>query len=205
MDLYGGLVGGEACAKDLHSCDLSQGIETDDATGTITFNLVAPDPEFLYKLTLPFAYPVPPSTPDKHQGRAGVPGTGPYMLEAPKTREGLALVRNPHFRVWSQAAQPDGYVDRLEWTFRVEPEAQVDAVAAGDLDVALDTYLATESLEDLFVRSSALVHTTPEASTYFVVLNTEAPPFDHVDVRRALNLALDRERVVQMWAATQSR
>jgi peptide/nickel transport system substrate-binding protein len=199
MDLYGGLVGAEACVRDPDTCDLSQGIETDDATGTITFNLVAPDPEFLYKLTLPFAYPVPPSTPDKHQGRAGVPGTGPYMLEAPKTREGLALVRNPHFHVWSQAAQPDGYVDRLEWTFRVEPEAQVDAVAAGDLDVALDTYLATESLEDLFVRSSALVHTTPTASTWYVVLNTEAPPFDHVDVRRALNLALDRERIVQMW------
>ena len=37
------------------------------------------------------------------------------------TGEGLALVRNPHFHVWSPAAQPDGYVDRIEWTFGVEP------------------------------------------------------------------------------------
>ena len=40
------------------TCDLSQGIVTDDTT--ITFNLVEPDPDFPYKLTLPFAYPVPP-------------------------------------------------------------------------------------------------------------------------------------------------
>jgi peptide/nickel transport system substrate-binding protein len=62
--LFSGLLGGKACEKRPRSCDLSQGIETDDDAGTITFHLVASDPEFLYKLTLPFAYPVPPSTPD---------------------------------------------------------------------------------------------------------------------------------------------
>ena len=50
---------------------------TDDATGTITFHLVAPDPEFLYKLTLPFAYPVPPSVPDEEQSDSGHPRHGP--------------------------------------------------------------------------------------------------------------------------------
>ena len=69
-------------------------------------------------------------------------GTGPYMLEGPMTDEGLALVRNPYFDVWSPAAQPDGYVDRIEWTFGVEYEAQIDAVAAGDADLAFDAYLA---------------------------------------------------------------
>ena len=196
--LYGGLVGGEACVSEPEACDLSRGIVTDDATRTITFHLVAPDPDFLYKLTLPFAYPVPPSAPDEDQLREGVPGTGPYMLEAPMTRDGVALVRNPYFHVWSPAAQPEGYVDRLELTFGVEYEAQIDAVAAGDADLAYDAYLAPDRLDDLFVRSSAQVHTSPKAGTYWIVLNTEAAPFDNVDVRRALNLALDRERVVQI-------
>ena len=52
------------------------------------------------------------------------------------TPERVALVRNPHFSVWSPAAQPEGYVDRIEWTFGVESEAQVEAVAAGDADLA---------------------------------------------------------------------
>ena len=161
--LYGGLVGGEACENEPETCDLSEGIVTDDVTRTITFHLVAPDPEFLYKLTLPFAYPVPPSVPDEEQLTSGVPGTGPYMLEAPMTAEGLALVRNPHFHVWSPAAQPDGYVDRIEWTFGVEQEAQVEAVAAGDADVAFDACGTRTGSTEIFVRFPAQVHTSPTA------------------------------------------
>ena len=186
-----------ACAQEPRTCDLSDGIVTDDATGTITFHLVEPDPEFLYKLTLSFAYPVPPSTPDERQNAEGVPGTGPYMLEAPKTRDGLALVRNPYFRIWSAAAQPEGYVDRIEWTFGVEFQAQVEAVLAGDADVAVDARYS-DSPEDLFVRFPAQVHTDDFPANWMAVLNTDAPPFDDVNVRRAVNLALDRERIVQI-------
>jgi YVTN family beta-propeller protein len=196
-DLYGALVGGKACANEPRTCDLSRGIVTDDVTGMITFHLVHPDPVFLFKLTLQFAYPVPPSVPDEEQVTAGVPGTGPYMLEAPMTLDGLALVRNPHFHVWSPAAQPDGYVDRIEWTSGVEPQAQVEAVAAGDADLSLDA-AASERLEEIFVQFAAQVHASPEPTTYFVVLNTEVPPFDDVDVRRAVNFAVDRERVAQI-------
>jgi peptide/nickel transport system substrate-binding protein len=195
---YGGLVGGEACTDEPTTCDLSDGIVTDDATGTITFHLVAPDPEFVYKLTLPFAYPVPPSVPDEEQVTAGIPGTGPYMLEAPMTDDGVALVRNRLFEVWSPAAQPDGYVDRIEWTIGVEPRAQIEAVTAGDADLAFGAADASGQLEDILVRFPAQVHTTPQARTYFAVFDTEVPPFDNVQVRQAMNLAVDRDRVVQI-------
>lgn len=198
--LYSGLVGGEACVSKPRSCDLSEGIVTDDANRTITFHLVAPDPEFLYKLTLPFAYPVPPSVPDREQVAAGVPGTGPYMFEAPMTDEGLTLVRNPNFRPWSQAARPDGYVDRIEWTFGVERQAQIESVVAGEADLAFDAAASGPGpLEELTVRYAGQIHTTPDAVTWFGVLDTGAPPFDSVDVRRAMNLAVDRERVVQIF------
>ena len=196
-DFYGGLVGGVACSHEPRTCDLSDGIVTDDATGTITFHLVEPDPEFLYKLTLSFAYPVPPSTPDRYQPEEGVPGTGPYMLEAPSTDEELTLVRNPHFRVWSAAAQPDGYADQIEWTFGIKPQAQVEAVLAGDADVAVEARYS-DSPEDLFVRFPAQVHTDDLPGNFMAVLNTDAPPFDDVNVRQAMNLALDRERIVQI-------
>ena len=196
VGIYGGLVDGEACSKVAPKCDLGRGIATDDATGTITFHLVEPDPEFLYKLTLPFAYPVPPSVPNEEQVRAGVPGTGPYMLDGPRTDEGFALVRNPQFDFWSQAAQPDGYVDRIEWTFGVEAQAQVEAVDAGDADVAWDAY--TVELDEFLVGSPAQVHTGPANATDFVVLNTQMPPFNDVDIRRAMNFAVDRDRVMQI-------
>ena len=104
---------------------------TDDPSGTITFHLVAPDPDFLNKLTMAFSYPVPPSVPNEEQAQEGIPGTGPYMLEAPMTHEGLALIRNPFFRVRSPAAQPGGFADRIEWKFGLDADAQVEAVSAG--------------------------------------------------------------------------
>ena len=196
--LFKRLVGGKACVNEIGTCDLSRGIVTDDATGTITFHLVAPDPEFLFKLALPFAYPVPAAVPDEEQVRTGAPGTGPYMLEAPWTSEGLTLVRNPNFHVWSPEAQPSGNVHWIEWTFGVSYQAQVDAVAAGDADVALEAY-ASGRLDEIFVRFAEQVHSSPQAETDYVVLNNAVAPFNDVRVRRALNFALDRNRVVQIF------
>jgi peptide/nickel transport system substrate-binding protein len=201
-DLYGRLVGGEACVTEPQTCDLSQGIVTDDANGSITFHLTSPDPDFLFKLALPFAYPVPASTPDEHQRRAGVPGTGPYMLEAPMTGQGFALKRNPYFRVWSPSAQPDGYVERIEWAFRVGPEAQIAAVGVEETaDLAFEWW-AWDELDELQVRFAAQIHAAPLPAIYFVVLDTRSPPFDDLDVRRAVNLALDRDRVVEIFGGT---
>ena len=39
---------------------LSAGVVTDDRAGTIVLRLTHPDPELLFKLTLPSAWPVPP-------------------------------------------------------------------------------------------------------------------------------------------------
>jgi len=199
IPFFTGLVGGKACESEPRTCDLSRGIVTDDLT--IAFHLVEPDPEFLVKLTLTFAHPVPPFTPDDEQVTAGILGTGPYMLEAPMTDERLELARNPHFRVWSQAAQPDGYVDRIEWTFPVKPRAQVKAVAAGEADITFGPS-GTDGLEEIFVQYPAQVHSTPAAATLWLVLDTDTPPFDDVEVRKAMNLALDRDRIVQIFGGS---
>jgi peptide/nickel transport system substrate-binding protein len=196
--LYSGLIGADDCVTG-QACDLSRGITTDDETGTITFNLVVPDPEFLYKLTVPFAYPVPRSVSDREgeKARGGIPGTGPYMVETPMTRKGLTLVRNPMFDVWSAQAQPDAYVDRIEWRFGVKPDAQLKAVEADNADVALDAS-SSSRLEQILVQSPAQVHTSLQAVTGYVKFGTEVAPFDDRQIRRALNLALDRDRFVQI-------
>ena len=201
--LFEGLLGGQACVDDRQTCDLSRGIEFDDAAGTITFHLVDPDPDFLNMLSLAFAYPVPASVPEDEQAEEGIPGTGPYMLEAPMTDEGLALVRNPYFRVWSAEAQPAGYADKIEWRFGVEPEAQVDAVTRGDAELAFDA-ANSRQLDDILLRYPGQVHTSPNPFTSFVVLDSTSPPFDNLDVRRAVNFALDRRRVVEIFGGDQT-
>jgi peptide/nickel transport system substrate-binding protein len=197
---FGGLVGGRACSNTPTACDLSEGIVSDDQAGTVVFHLVKPDPELLYKLALPFGFPVPPSTPDEEQGRMGVPGTGPYMLDGPMTHDGLALVRNEHFRQWSVEAQPDGNVARIEWTFGGTSEEQVDGVANGEADYMVEfAPFPLSDIEDLRVRFAAQVYEHPFKQAHYLFLNTTLPPFDKVDVRRALNLAIDRQRIVELY------
>ena len=52
-DLFGAIVGAPKCLASPRSCDLSRGIVVDDKTGTITFHLRHPDPDFLAKLAMP--------------------------------------------------------------------------------------------------------------------------------------------------------
>ena len=49
---YEGILGAPACDRNPRRCDLSAGIVTDDAAGTVTFRLSQADPDFLYKLAL---------------------------------------------------------------------------------------------------------------------------------------------------------
>ena len=142
------------------------------------------------------SYPVPPSVRTQ-SSPCGRPRHRSVCRGGADDREGLTLVRNPHFRVWSPAAQPDGYVDRIEWTFGVPTEDQVDAVAAGDADLTFDA-ARSDQLDRLFVRFASRVHTSLNAQTQFLVLDTQSPPFDDPKVRRAMNLVIDRDRVVEI-------
>src|SRR5581483_1170711 len=60
------LIGAAACTRRPASCSLADGVVTDDNAGTVTFHLVRPDPDFLFKLAdYGFAAPVPPGTPSR--------------------------------------------------------------------------------------------------------------------------------------------
>ena len=191
---FTGLAGAEACARRPRTCDLSKGIVANDSSGTITFNLTKPDPDFLYKLALPFAHPVPRSVPDVELPAAGVPGTGPYMLEAPQSETELVLVRNPYFDTWSKAAQPDGNVERMEWSF--QSSGSIEEVSSGRADILLE--ISGSQLEQSLVRAPSQVRTSLPAQVVYAQLQAEIPPFDDVNVRRAVNYALDRARVVEI-------
>ena len=51
-----------------------------DKAGTVTINLVAPDPEFKYRLSVPHASILPANAPPKDVGTKPIPGTGAYYF-----------------------------------------------------------------------------------------------------------------------------
>ena len=189
---YRELVGGTTCSKT--RCDLSRGVMTDDRAGTVTLHLQSPDPELGYKLALPFADPVPAAVSITRRAPLGVPGTGPYRIASYREQR-LVLVRNTHFRVWSDSAQPAGYPDRIEVTYGIAPTKELTAVEQSRADF-MQTPLPAARFGEIETRYAAQVHIFPGASTFAMFLNTRLPPFDKLDARRAVEFAVDRRVAV---------
>ena len=196
--LYAGLVGAAACGARPRDCDLSRGIVTDDATGSVIFHLTTPDPEFLFKLTeMSYSAPVPPGTPDRETGSRTVPGTGPYRI-AQASRTEIRFVRNPLFREWSHAAQPAGDPDAIEWRTMPTAQAAVTAVSQGRADW-YSGQLPLAQYQQLQLQQPAQLHSSPQFAIEFAPLNTHLAPFNDVRVRQALNYAIDRAKIVQLY------
>ena len=198
---YAGIVGGARCASKPKTCDLSRGIVADDSASTVTFHLAAPDAEFLHKLALPFAYAVPAGTPQSQTVTRPLPATGPYTISTYRPKTVIRLARNPHFREWSQAAQPDGYPDEIVLEIGGTADKAVNDVIQGKADVFSTSQSQTPPSEGLMAsiktRYSSQVHTNPQPATIGLFLNTRLAPFDRLDVRRAMNYAADRGAAVR--------
>lgn len=187
-DFYSGIVGAKAC-KPGKSCDLARGILVDERAGTVTFKLAAPDPEFLYKLALPLATVVPAGTWSGKADRP-VPATGPYYVRESKANRFARLVRNPHFHVWSRAAQPEGLPDAIVVKVGSTPDAQTRAVEKGRVDWLT---VGPSHVDAAATEYPGQLHITPSPSTLFIQLNTRRRPFNSLDARKALAYAIDRK------------
>src|SRR5919204_444169 len=169
-------------------------IASDRKAGTVTFHLARPDPDFLYKLAFVMASAVPAET---HRGRP-LPATGPYMTRSFSPGRSWVLVRNPRFREWSREAQPEGFPDRI--VLKAAPAQQIAALGRGATDVLLAPPLA--HVDALARRYANQLHIDPAGVTFALVVNTRVAPFDRVSVRRALNYAVDRNRIVRLTGSS---
>jgi YVTN family beta-propeller protein len=206
---YSAIVGADSCSAQAGRCDLRKGIEADDAARTVTIHLSEPDPDFLAKLALPFAFVLPADAPEPdrpltdfdqfgHVGEYRIPGTGPYVAASFDPKRELRLERNPHFKLFSPDAQPEGYPDRIIIRILGDGNAPDLRSAVGEVEAGKSDWtsrLAPEEVEQLAVRSAAQLHTTPVGGVQHLMLNTRKPPFSNVLARRALAYAIDRNRL----------
>jgi YVTN family beta-propeller protein len=198
---YSGLVGAQACVaamENFENCNLSQGMVTDDQSGLVVFHLTSPDPDFLDKIT-PEAYgaPMPPGTSDNDMGLSPIPGTGPYRI-ASATPQEVVFRRNPYFREWSHAAQPEGNPDVIIWRTLPSEQAVVNEVTQGKADWAWGS-LPPPALHALEVEDPSEVRSDPSFVVEFIPLNTNLAPFNSPLARRALNYAVDRRKIAEMY------
>ena len=199
-DIFDDIVGAARCTRTPRTCDLSRGIVTEPGNDSVvTFHLTRPDPEFLHKLTLPFGFILPAGTPARAADIRPLPATGPYMVASYRRDHRLVLTRNPRFREWSQAAQPDGYPNRIELRLDVPQSRQVDAVLRGEADEmgGVLGLVPPNRVAELVTQHAGQTHVEPLLTDIALFLNTRVAPFDDERVRRALNYGIDRRAVVR--------
>ena len=188
---YATIVGADACLKHPAGCMLEGGVQADPKAGTVTFHLIHPDADFFDKMALPFADVVPADTPDHDIGNNPTPATGPYVIDHYDPNRHMTLVRNRFFHPWSDEAQPDGYVDRIEYSFGLSDEAEVTAIENNEYDWMFDPK-PTDRLGELGARFTSRTHVSPFPYIWYVPMNTRLYPFDHPKARQAVEYAIDR-------------
>ena len=118
--------------------------------------------------------------------------TGPYAVEDFHVDQNLELVPNPHF---------PGATERSPINLRRFGDAQTMALAfeAGELDLAFG--LPAEVLSRLKANPDLTVKSFAVGYQYFGFLNNERPQLSDVNVRQAIDLAIDRAELVAAISA----
>lgn len=158
----------------------------------VTFHIEAPDATFLPVLALPVLRPLCKNAGDRYSDAWQPCGAGPFKLPPGGWQQGMqiALTRN---ETYFRPGLP--YLDGFTLVLRMNFTTQGYRFARGTLDVRRD-FLAPEIL-----RFQADSRWTPFAGFDAATtvngesMNTEMPPFDNIEVRRAVACAIDREEL----------
>jgi peptide/nickel transport system substrate-binding protein len=195
---YSVIVGADKCLADAAHCTLEGGVIGDEAAGTVTLNLTRADPEIMQKLGVPHASILPADAPAQDSGSVPIPGTGPYLISAYDPNKGMTLTRNPHFKVWSEDAQPDGYPDTVQYDFNLTDEAEVTAVQNGEADWMFDQP-PTDRLNELGTKYKDQVHINTLTAWWYAPMNVNIAPFNNEKARQAVAYAVDRKAMVNLF------
>ncbi len=115
-------------------------------------------------------------------------GTGPYKFVEWQHGQRIVLEANPDY--WAGAPTPK----RLVFRFIPDPSTRAAELRAGGVDIISGPPVA--ELKELATGDTEVVH-VPAVRVIAYPINTLQKPLGDVRVRRAMNLAVDRETIVK--------
>jgi len=158
---------------------------------TLEVTIDAPKSYFLSKLTYPTAFVVDRANVALGVGWWHEPnGTGPFSLNQWDEEQVLSLGKNELY--YGEMAKVDYVVFQL-WggvPMNMYELGEIDVTGVGTAYTAKVTDEAGPFYDELSI--------TPELSFYYIGFNTDNPPFDDVNIRRAFSLAVDKEKLISL-------
>ncbi|MDP3961459.1 MAG: ABC transporter substrate-binding protein [Pseudorhodobacter sp.] len=190
---FGSIKGYDAMADG--SATSLAGVEVIDPL-TVRISLARPDATFLHVMALNFASVVPKeavAAAGADFGKLPV-GTGAFKLAEWTIGQRLVFARNTDY--W-RAGEP--YLDQITFEVGQEPIVALLRLQNGEIDVPGDGIPPakfTEVMAD--PAQAARVVEGGQLHTGYITLNVKMPPFDNVAVRQAVNMAINKDRIVQI-------
>ncbi|HEU4461127.1 MAG TPA: ABC transporter substrate-binding protein [Solirubrobacterales bacterium] len=183
------------------------GIKTDDKTGEIVIDLENPRGTFENELALLFVALLPQDTPIEDMSADPAPGAGAYMITKSQPGKGWEYKRNPYWEKANGEAMPElpaGVVDGAKITVNRNEVTQVDDVENGAVDWMQNPPPSSRYAEVKENFEGSQFRVEPTISTYYFWMNTQAPPFDDLKVRQAVNYAVDDKALERIYAGSLS-
>ncbi|MBL1161231.1 MAG: ABC transporter substrate-binding protein [Chlorobi bacterium] len=130
-------------------------------------------------------------------------GTGPFMFVRWEPDRQLVLRRNPYYWDTDEAGNRLPFLDEVRFSFMKDDKLQLLEFAAGNLE---ESYrIPNEFFADVVDENKrpkgrysrfTLLHTPAMSTQYYGFLTTD-PLFKDVRIRKALNMAVDRRRIIK--------
>ena len=122
-------------------------------------------------------------------------GTGPYMLTDWVKGSAITYTKNPNY--WGNDEKfPENrlpYLDEIKLLVMPESSTRLAAFRTGKVGRLLDVDL--DQAQALQRTNQELLWKTALATSYSFAMDVRKPPFDDINVRRAMQLALDVETI----------
>ncbi len=177
----------------------------------ITFNLTEPVGDWDLRLAMPATSPVPQSYAEQFDKEkdsdydSHVVSSGPYQIAEWKPEERIVLTRNANWDGETDDAR-GAYADDVEIRLGFDPNIAVKKIQDGDFTIAWDASPTEALLEQTVTDPDLSSHLArgPSGCMRYLFLNTRLEPFDSLEVRQAVNYAIDRENLKRLQGGVAS-
>jgi ABC-type transport system substrate-binding protein len=171
------------------------GVQTPD-DHTVTIKLTRPDSTLLHLMALNFSFVVPKEVVEAEGPDFGHKpvGTGGYKVAEWTSGQSIVLERNADY-----FKQGRPYLDKITFQIGQEPVVNLLRLQKGEIDIPGDGVPPakfTEVMNDPKWKENVII--AEQLHTGYVTMNVNIKPFDNVAVRQAVNMAINKERIVQI-------
>jgi len=156
------------------------------------FNLKTPQPALLALLASGFTpvYPCHVSVRDMRQAPIG---TGPFKFVEYKPNQSIKVTRNPNY--W-KPGRP--YLDGIEYTIIANRSTAILAFVSGKFDVTFPYEITVPLVDDVKKQMPQAICDISPMNVAANLLMNPVPPFDDLEMRRAVAMTIDRKAFVDI-------